>query len=86
MDKRASSYIMPRFIEFFGYGIMKKIVFSVLSLILLVVFVSCEDSTLPDLPDMEESMDVDTFEISDEETVDDSDPAPADGACTPPGR
>ena len=74
---------MPRFIEFFGYGIMKKIVFSVLSLILLVVFVSCEDSTLPDLPDMEESMDVDAFEISDEETTDDSHQIPVNDDSEP---
>lgn len=70
---------MPRFIEFFGYRTMKKIVFSVLTLILLVFLVSCEDSTLPDLPDMEESMDVDTFEIGDEETTDDPDQAPVNG-------
>ena len=57
---------------------MKKIVFLVLSLIFLFVFVSCDDSTLPDLPDMDESMDVDAFEIGDEETTDDSDKTPAD--------
>ena len=62
---------------------MKKIIFSVLSLILLVVFVSCEDSTLPDLPDMEESMDVDAFEISDEETADDSDQTHANDSGEP---
>lgn len=62
---------------------MKKIVFSVLSLILLVVFVSCEDSTLPDLPDMEESMDVDAFEISDEEPADDSDQTHANDSGEP---
>ena len=62
---------------------MKKIIFSVLSLILLVVFVSCEDSTLPDLPDMEESMDVDAFEISDEEPADDSDQTHANDSGEP---
>ncbi|MBR6421457.1 hypothetical protein IKS86_01930 [bacterium] len=62
---------------------MKKIIFSVLSLILLVVFVSCEDSTLPDLPDMEESMDVDAFEISDEKTADDSDQTHANDSGEP---
>ena len=62
---------------------MKKIIFSVLSLILLVVFVSCEDSTLPDLPDMEESMDVDAFEISDEETTDDSDQTHSNDSSEP---
>lgn len=62
---------------------MKKIIFSVLSLILLVVFVSCEDSTLPDLPDMEESMDVDAFEIGDEETTDDSDQTHANDSSEP---
>ena len=62
---------------------MKKIIFSVLSLILLVVFVSCEDSTLPDLPDMEESMDVDAFEISDEEPADDSDQTHANDSSEP---
>jgi len=55
---------------------MKKIVFSIFTLILLAFLVSCEDSTLPDLPDMEESMDVDNFEIGDEETnATDDDPA-----------
>ena len=55
---------------------MKKIVFSIFALILLAFLVSCEDSTLPDLPDMEESMDVDNFEIGDEETnATDDDPA-----------
>ena len=55
---------------------MKRIVFLTLSLIFLLVFVSCEDSTLPDLPDMDESMDVDNFEIGDEEVADDSDQIP----------
>ena len=55
---------------------MKKIVFSIFALILLAFLVSCEDPTLPDLPDMEESMDVDNFEIGDEETTDDSDQNP----------
>ncbi len=64
---------------------MKKIVFSVFSLILLVVLVSCEDSTLPDLPDMEESMDVDAFEIGDEETTDDSDQTPVNDSGEPDG-
>ena len=62
---------------------MKKIVFSVLSLILLAFLVSCEDSTLPDLPDMEESMDVDNFEIGDEETTDDSDQTHANDSSEP---
>ena len=65
---------------------MKKIVFSVLSLILLFVFVSCEDSTLPDLPDMDESMDVDAFEIGDEETTDDSDQTPVNDSSEPTGN
>ena len=62
---------------------MKKIVFSVLSLIFLFVFVSCDDSTLPDLPDMDESMDVDAFEIGDEETADDSDQNPVNDSVEP---
>ena len=74
---------MPRFIKFFCESAMKKIVFSVLSLILLFVFVSCEDSTLPDLPDMDESMDVDAFEIGDEETTDDSDETPVNDSGEP---
>ena len=57
---------------------MKKIIFLFFSLILLVFLVSCEDSTLPDLPDMEESMDVDPFDFGDDETVDDSDQDPAE--------
>lgn len=69
---------MPRFIKFFGQMNMKKFVFPALLLILLVFLVSCEDSTLPDLPDMDESMDVDAFEIGDEESTDDSDHTPAD--------
>ncbi len=76
---------MPRFIEFFGYRTMKKIVFSVLTLILLVFLVSCEDSTLPDLPDMDESMDVDAFEIGDEETIDDSNQNPVNDSSEPVG-
>ncbi len=76
---------MPRFIKFFCQNAMKKIVFSVFSLILLVVLVSCEDSTLPDLPDMEESMDVDAFEIGDEETTDDSDQTPVNDSGEPDG-
>lgn len=62
---------------------MKKIIFSVLSLILLTFLVSCEDSTLPDLPDMDESMDVDAFEIGDEDTTDDSDQTPVDDSSEP---
>ena len=77
---------MPRFIKFFCESAMKKIVFSVLSLILLFVFVSCEDSTLPDLPDMDESMDVDAFEIGDEETTDDSDQTPVNDSGEPTGE
>lgn len=76
---------MPRFIKFFCQNAMKKIVFSVFSLILLAVLVSCEDSTLPDLPDMEESMDVDAFEIGDEETSDDSDQTPVNDSGEPDG-
>ncbi|MBQ4439397.1 hypothetical protein II898_11045 [bacterium] len=52
-------------------------------MILLFVFVSCEDSTLPDLPDMDESMDVDAFEIGDEETTDDSDETPVNDSGEP---
>ena len=74
---------MPRFIKFFGQSNMKKIVLSVLSLILLMFLVSCEDSTLPDLPDMDESMDVDAFEIGDEETADDSDQTPVNDSSEP---
>ena len=74
---------MPRFIKFFCQSAMKKIVFSVLSLIFLFVFVSCDDSTLPDLPDMDESMDVDAFEIGDEETADDSDQNPVNDSVEP---
>ena len=74
---------MPRFIKFFGQNDMKKIVFSVLALILLAFLVSCEDSTLPDLPDMDESMDVDAFEIGDEETNDDSDQNPENDSSEP---
>lgn len=74
---------MPRFIKFFGQMNMKKFALSALLLILLVFLVSCEDSTLPDLPEMDESMDVDAFEIGDEETTDDSDPAPADDSIEP---
>ena len=85
LDKRASSYIMPRFIKFFGHNNMKKIVFTVLSLILLMFLVSCEDSTLPDLPDMDESMDVDAFEIGDEETTDDSDQTQVNDSGEPAG-
>ena len=62
---------------------MKRIAFSVLPLILLVFLISCEDSTLPDLPDMEESMDVDAFEISDEEPADDSDQTHANDSSEP---
>ena len=62
---------------------MKKIIFPFLSLILLLVFVSCEDSTLPDLPDMDESMDVDAFEIGDEEITDDSDQTPTNDSGKP---
>ena len=51
---------------------MKKTVFSLLSLILLMFLVSCEDTSLPDLPDMEESMDVDTTEIPDAEEPDET--------------
>jgi len=43
---------------------MKKSDFFVLLLILLAFFAGCE-ATLPDLPEMEESMDVDPFEIDD---------------------
>lgn len=57
---------------------MKNIVFFPFLLISLVFFVACEDSVLPDLPDMDESVDVDAFEIGDEETEDDSDQTPAD--------
>ena len=64
---------------------MKKITFLLFSLILLLFFAACEDSTLPDLPDMDESMDVDTFEISDEETTDDSDQTPVNDSSDPTG-
>lgn len=50
---------------------MKKSVFFVLSLILLAFFAGCE-ATLPDLPEMEESMDVDPFEIDDADETPDS--------------
>ena len=55
---------------------MKKIVFPVLILISLIFLVSCEDSTLPDLPEMDESMDVDSFEIGDEDETSDSESEP----------
>jgi hypothetical protein len=55
---------------------MKKIILSALTLILLVFLVSCEDSTLPDLPDMDESMDVDAFEIGDEDATPDYESKP----------
>ena len=76
---------MPRFIKFFCQSVMKKITFLLFSLILLLFFAACEDSTLPDLPDMDESMDVDTFEISDEETTDDSDQTPVNDSSDPTG-
>ena len=50
---------------------MKKSVFFILSLILLAFFAGCE-ATLPDLPEMEESMDVDPFEIDDADETPDS--------------
>ncbi len=55
---------------------MKKIVFSVLALILFMFLVSCEDSTLPDLPEMDDSLDVDAFEIGDEDETSDSESEP----------
>lgn len=57
---------------------MKKIVFSLFTLISLMFFIACEDAALPDLPDMDESMDVDAFEIGDDEETNDSDTKPAE--------
>ena len=39
-------------------------------------FVGCEDSTLPDLPEMDDSLDVDAFEIGDEDETSDSESKP----------
>ena len=50
---------------------MKKGVFLTFLLILAAFFAGCDDAVLPDLPEMEESMDVDVFEIGDDETHDD---------------
>ena len=55
---------------------MKKIVFSVLALILFMFLVGCEDSTLSDLPEMDDSLDVDAFEIGDEDETSDSESKP----------
>ena len=55
---------------------MKKIVFSISMLILLMFLVGCEDSTLPDLPEMDDSLDVDAFEIGDEDETSDSESKP----------
>lgn len=74
--KRALFVLSRGFIKFFGQSNMKKIVFSVLALILLVFLVSCEDSALPDLPEMDESMDVDAFEIGDEDATPGSESEP----------
>ena len=57
---------------------MKKIIFSLFTLISLMFFAACEDATLPDLPDMDESMDVDAFEIGDDDETNDSDTKPAE--------
>ena len=51
---------------------MRKDIRLLLSLILLVFFIGCDDAVLPDLPEMEDSMDVDTFEIGDEDEIKDA--------------
>ena len=45
--------------------------------------VGCEDSTLPDLPEMDDSLDVDAFEIGDEDETSDSDQTPANDSSEP---
>ena len=57
---------------------MKKTFFSIFILILSLCFAACEDATLPDLPDMDESMDVDAFEIGDDDETPDHDSKPAE--------
>lgn len=50
-------------------------------LILLIFFAGCDEAVLPDLPEMEESMDVDAFEIGDNDATDGSD-SESDGENT----
>lgn len=52
---------------------MKKIVLSASLLISLLFFIGCDDAVLPDLPEMENSVDVDVFEIGDDDTTTDHD-------------
>ena len=52
---------------------MKKNALFVFSLITLMLFTGCDEATLPDLPEMEDSMDADAFEIGDEEEPGDAD-------------
>ena len=52
---------------------MIKDIRTLLLLILLIFFIGCDDAVLPDLPEMEDSMDVDAFEIGDEDEIRDAD-------------
>lgn len=49
---------------------MKKIAAAI---VFLMIFVGCNETTLPDLPDMEESVDVDSFDIGNESSTSDDD-------------